>query len=70
MNSGDVALFSREGRIFSAGVVVKKIHNAALARHLWGEDEEGETWEYMYFLKEMRSTELDGDQTISDDRAD
>jgi hypothetical protein len=58
MNPGDVALFSREGRIFSAGTVAKKIHDRKLSRHLWGEDEAGETWEYMYFLKEMRSMDI------------
>lgn len=54
MTLGDVALFSREGRIFSSGTVAKKMHNAILSRHLWGEDEAGETWEYMYFLSDIR----------------
>lgn len=58
MNPGDVALFSRAGRIFSAGMVAKKIHNAKLSRHLWGEDEDGETWEYIYFLRDIRQVNI------------
>ncbi len=58
MSLGDVALFSREGRIFSAGTVAKKIHNAILSRHLWGEDETGETWEYLYFLSDIRQMDI------------
>jgi predicted restriction endonuclease len=50
MDPGDLALFAREGRIFSVGTVVKKLHNSELARELWKEDEDGHTWEYMYFL--------------------
>src|ERR1700731_3260735 len=50
MSPGDVALFCREGRIFNAGTVAKKIHSAALARTLWNEDAKGNTWEYTYFL--------------------
>jgi HNH endonuclease len=50
MDPGDVALFAKEGRIFSVGTVVRKIHNPKLARELWREDEDGHTWEYMYFL--------------------
>jgi hypothetical protein len=58
MNPGDVALFSRTGRIFSAGVVAKKIHNPQLARELWRENEDGNTWEFMYFLRDMREVDI------------
>ncbi len=58
MNPGDVALFSRESRIFSAGTVRKKIHNAKLSRSLWGENEDGETWEYMYFLSDIHPVDV------------
>jgi hypothetical protein len=54
MSRGDVALFTREGQIFSVGTVVKKIHNRQLARQLWGEDNDGDTWEFMYFLENIR----------------
>ncbi|MDP9160705.1 MAG: hypothetical protein M3O09_10835, partial [Acidobacteriota bacterium] len=43
MEVGDIALFSRKGKIFSSGTVIYKLHNEQLARSLWGEDEEGQT---------------------------
>src|SRR5712664_2953468 len=47
------ALFAKEGRVFSVGTVAMKIHNPKLARELWKEDEDGDTWEYMYFLEDV-----------------
>jgi hypothetical protein len=40
-------------------------NNERFARRVWGEDEEGETWEYMYFLTvplkiERRVSEFEG----------
>lgn len=58
MNPGDVAVFSKDGRIFSAGTVVKKMHNPELARELWKENEAGEIWEYMYFLRDVRPVDI------------
>jgi hypothetical protein len=55
---GDVALFAGEGRIFSAADVTAKIQNPRLARSLWGEDESGQTWEYIYFLKNLRTVDI------------
>lgn len=54
VDSGDIALFSREGQIFSAATVVMKIHNERLAEALWGRDSNDQTWEYIYFLAEVR----------------
>src|SRR3989344_945300 len=36
--------------------VAYKFHNKELAKHLWGNDSEGQTWEYMYLLDNV--TEL------------
>ncbi|MBA3431702.1 MAG: AAA family ATPase, partial [Actinobacteria bacterium] len=47
---GDLSLFMREGRAIAAGLVHLKIHAPALADHLWGRDERGQTWEHVYFL--------------------
>ena len=55
---GDIGLFSRSGFIFSSGVVTYKIHNKELSLDLWGSDNEGETWEYIYFLDEIRKLEI------------
>ena len=37
---GAVVLFAGGSEIFGSGVVVTKFHNRALAKHLWGADEE------------------------------
>jgi hypothetical protein len=42
--------FSGSGVVRATGVVSHKLRNAALARQLWGEDETGATWEYIYFI--------------------
>jgi hypothetical protein len=34
--------------------VVGKVHHAGLAEKLWGTDDKGQTWEYVYFLTDMR----------------
>ena len=53
INRGDVCLFSRSGHIFSSGVVTHKIHNKDLALDLWKTDDNGNTWEYIFFLDEI-----------------
>jgi hypothetical protein len=54
LEKGDVTLFARKGFVFASAIVSLKLHNAELARSLWGVDENGETWEYIYFLDEVR----------------
>jgi hypothetical protein len=58
MQIGDLALFSRKGRIFSAGRVVYKIHNRELAESLWRLNDDGSAWEFMYFLQDLRSLDI------------
>jgi hypothetical protein len=58
VDAGDVALFSREGGIFSAATVVMTTQNEQLAEKLWGRDPNGQTWEYIYFLNEVRPLNL------------
>ena len=55
---GDVALFARAGEIFATAVVVIKAHCPELARELWGTDDNGQTWEYVYFLDEVQSCSI------------
>lgn len=52
---GDVTLFSSNGHIFASGVVTHKLHHKELAAELWGYDKTGQTWEYIYFLDEIKS---------------
>ncbi|MDY0850430.1 HNH endonuclease [Bacillus thuringiensis] len=52
---GDIALFYGERHFFASASVTYKIHNSKLARYLWGEKEAGVTWEYLYFLDEIKN---------------
>lgn len=54
IREGDVALFASDGRITGCGVVSTVFRSTELARRLWGIDEDGATWEYMYSLDEVR----------------
>ena len=54
ISKGDTALFSSDGRIFASGTVTYKLHSAELALDLWGKDSEGFTWEYVFFLDEIK----------------
>ncbi len=52
ISPGDVALFSWDGQFRSYGRVTVKAENADLARELWGTDDDGQTWQLLYFLTE------------------
>ncbi len=52
---GDVTLFSRKGGIFASAIVTKKLRSAELAFDLWKNNDEGQTWEYIYFVDEVRN---------------
>ena len=58
INSGDVTLFSRDGAIYSSAVTTYKFHNKNLASFLWDFDSKGQTWEYIYFLDEVREQKI------------
>ena len=55
INKGDVTLFSKSGGIYASAVTTFKIQNKSLASHLWDYNSKGDTWEYIYFLDEVRS---------------
>lgn len=55
---GDVAVFSRDGKIYASAIVTYKLHNKDLASDLWEYDKEGRTWEYVYFLDEIKSINI------------
>ena len=55
IESGDVTLFSRNKRIYASGVTTYKLHNQSLAAFLWDYNNKGQTWEYIYFLDEIRN---------------
>lgn len=54
INKGDITLLSKDGQIFASTTTTFKIHNKLLARALWNENKEGNTWEFIYFVDELR----------------
>lgn len=50
MEPGDYVLIYRGGRIIFAAEIALKVHNKELAKFFWSVDENGQTWEYMYFM--------------------
>jgi hypothetical protein len=51
---GAVVLMARAGHLIASATVTHTTHNRALATELWGTDQDGETWEYLYFLDDVR----------------
>jgi hypothetical protein len=58
INPGDIALFSKKGKLFSVGEVSFKVHNKPLALDLWKVNTDAKTWEYVYFLKGIRQVDI------------
>ncbi|MDA9962938.1 hypothetical protein N9D63_08630 [Opitutales bacterium] len=58
MNPGDVTLLAQSGSIFASAVTTFKTHNKQLAEKLWHFDSKGQTWEYVYFLDEVKSLNI------------
>ncbi len=50
MEKGDYVLCMYANTYHYVARVLATYHNERFARRVWGEDEDGETWEYMYFL--------------------
>ncbi len=55
---GDVALFGRDGKVISSGRVIGKVRNEELAVDLWRRNKHGDTWEYVYFLGDMKQQDI------------
>lgn len=55
---GDVVLFAADKKIKSSAVVASKFTSESLARHLWVENSQGQTWKYMYSLDEIRLLDI------------
>lgn len=51
--NGDLVLMSRDGAIFVSARVTYKTRNEALAVDLWDRNDEGATWECIYFLDDV-----------------
>jgi hypothetical protein len=53
MSVGDPVLIYRKGNFEYYAFVTFKLHYPDLAKHLWGANVEGATWEYVYFLDNL-----------------
>ena len=58
LESGDTVLFYANKSFGYRATAYFKIHNPSLAEELWGFDDKGRTWEYMYFIKDGTQIEL------------
>jgi len=58
IQQGDVTLFARDGAVIASGVVTLKTISESLALELWDRDENSQTWQYIYFLDEIRELRI------------
>ncbi len=52
---GDVVFFTRAKEVFATGEISYLFVNQKLARKIWGENPEGQTWENMYSLTNVQN---------------
>lgn len=50
MEEGDYVMVYRKGKIIMAAEVAMKVRNGNLAKYFWQEDQDGKTWELIYFM--------------------
>lgn len=50
MEEGDYVMVYRKGKIILAAEIAMKVRNSKLAKYFWQEDEDGKTWELIYFM--------------------
>jgi len=55
---GDRVLFCGQGKVFASASLRYRVRNRALALNLWGSDKDGQTWEYIYFVGELRDQNI------------
>lgn len=58
MSSGDLILLYRKKRFFQAGKIIFKTHNENLAKELWGSRTDGETWENIFLIDELKNIDI------------
>lgn len=64
LNRDDLALFYREGKFFSKGVIVHKVFDTKLPSRLWENEIHGKSWDLMIFLRDIEELELSLDVAI------
>lgn len=58
IQKGDVTFFSADRKLYTSGTVAYTIQNVELAKSLWGVNENNETWEYIYFLDNIKNHDI------------
>ncbi|MEV8631935.1 hypothetical protein AB0395_09780 [Streptosporangium sp. NPDC051023] len=58
LQPGDYVFFYGQKRLYLGGLVTHTFHNPALALQLWGTDDDGKTWEYMYALDDLKGCDI------------
>lgn len=59
LKTGDKVLVYTEGTFIAYGTIFAKTHNKEVAQHIWGNTNEGQTWEYIYFIEDLISMDID-----------
>lgn len=52
--SQSLVLFRRCATVYKCGVIIQWVFNPELAEYLWGFDNDGQSWELVYFLKDVK----------------
>ena len=58
IKTGDITLFSKKGKIYSSATTTYKLHSKDLAVNLWNYNNKGQTWEYIYFIDEVKNLDI------------
>jgi hypothetical protein len=58
MKDGDYILAVYDNAYHYVANIVAKYHNAVFSKQVWGNDNKGNTWEYMFFLSKPRKIEV------------
>ncbi|MED0983028.1 HNH endonuclease [Bacillus paramycoides] len=53
LKEGDRILAYSKGEFHFYGTIFAKAHNPDVAKKVWGTNNKGETWEYIYFIKDL-----------------
>ena len=55
---GDIALMAKKGKYFARAIVTYKLNNYDLAEYLWGTTDNGNAWEYIYFVDQVSPIDI------------
>ncbi|HFK1439116.1 HNH endonuclease [Bacillus thuringiensis] len=58
LKEGDRILAYSKGEFKFYGTIFAKTHNPAVARKIWRTNDNGETWEYIYFIKDLKPVNI------------